>query len=180
MALGDAVIDAALEALAHHRAHRPAEELKLEGTGNDWQRVQGTREHHHRIALAGSLLRLDKPVAVALAIAEFQWVLGSDPRANLRRGVGVEEALEPIARADAHVMAALRANIEVALELGTVEHGVARRTLDPQALRDRARTPFGLDARGHDLVEPGHLFMIADQSRNTAGARGAGSAKAAG
>src|SRR5262249_51180227 len=103
-----------------------------------------------------------------------------DRRADLSPRPGVEESLEPITRPDAHVVAALRTHIEVALELGTVEHGVTRRALDPQALGHRARPSLGLDARGHDLVEPGHRFIIADQSRNTPGTRGGGSAKAAG
>src|SRR5438270_51869 len=60
------------------------------------------------------------------------------------------------ARADAHVVTALGADIEVALELGAIEHRIAGRALDPQSLRDRARAPLGLDAGGHDLVEPGH------------------------
>src|SRR5262245_11928546 len=146
MTLGDAVVDAAFEALAHHRAHRTAEKLELEGAGDDRQGVQAAREHHQCIALTRSFLRLHEAVAVALAVAELQWVLGSDRSADLSRRARVEEALEPIARPDAHVVAALRAHIEVALELGTVEHGIARGALDPQPLGNRARAPLGLDA----------------------------------
>ena len=68
----------------------------------------------------------------------------------------VEETREALTSADAHVVAALRTHVEVALELGAIQHGIASRALDPQALRHRARAALGLDARGHDFFEPGH------------------------
>src|SRR5256885_16963151 len=68
----DAVIHAALEALADHRAHRAAEELEFEGAGHDRQRVQRAGEHHQGITLASRFLRLGEPVAVALAVAELE------------------------------------------------------------------------------------------------------------
>src|ERR1700694_1445926 len=86
-------------------------------------------------------------------------------------------------------MAALRTDIQVALQLGAVQDRVACRALDPQALRDRARAPLGLDAGGHDLLEPGHSggaarggklrgAIIADRARAPrAGTRPAGGAR---
>ena len=82
-ALLDAVVDAALEALAHHRAHRAAEELEFEGAGDDRQPVQRAGEHDQRIALAGRLLGLRQAVAVALAVAELQRILRRDVGADL-------------------------------------------------------------------------------------------------
>ncbi len=49
LAVLDAVIHAALETLADHRAHGAAEELKLERTGNDRQLEERAREHDERI-----------------------------------------------------------------------------------------------------------------------------------
>src|SRR6185312_17337344 len=90
------------------------------------------------------------------AVPELERILGGDPRSDLLGRGRVEEPLEALAAADPHVMAALRAHIEIALELRPVEDRIARRTLDPQALGHRAGAALGLDARGHDLLEPGH------------------------
>src|SRR5207248_6530780 len=109
------------------------------------------------------LLRLDEPVAVALAVAELERILRRDASADFRARARVEKALQAVARPHAHVMAALGTHIQVALQLGAVQDRIARRALDPQALRDRARAPLGLDAGGHDLVEPGHSGAAARQ-----------------
>src|SRR5690606_27834369 len=65
--------------------------------------------------------------------------------------------VEPLARADPKVMAALRADEQVALELGPVELSRAARALDPQAFRHRAPPLLGVDAGRHQLVGPAHL-----------------------
>src|SRR5262249_43333659 len=106
--------------------------------------------------LLGGLLGLYQAVAIALAVAELERILGGDLRADLLDRVRVEEALEPLARTHAHVVAALRAHVQVALEFRAIQHRVAGRALAPQPLRHRARPPLGLDARRHDLFEPGH------------------------
>src|SRR5579871_5884614 len=86
-------------------------------------------------------------------------------------------------------MAALRTDIQVALELSPIEHRIARRTFDPKPLRYRACAALGLDARGHDLLEPGHWRrslgqgcpqIIADCPLATSSSPVPGSAKAAG
>src|SRR6266404_4142041 len=172
----DAVVHAALEALPDHRTHRTAEELEFECAGHDRQRVQGAGQHYQGITLAGRFLRLGEPLAVALAVAELERILRRDGGADFRARARVEKALQPFARTHAHVMAALRTDIQVALQLGAVQDRIARRALYPQALRDRARAPFGLDAGGHDLLEPGHWgAIIADR----AGAPPAGTPPAA-
>src|SRR5690606_23090568 len=63
----------------------------------------------------------------------------------------------PLACRHPHVMRALRADVQVRLEVGRVQHRVARWALDPYAFGDllapRGRT---FDARRKQLVEPGH------------------------
>src|SRR5437879_1323104 len=92
---------------------RAASELELERATHHRQAVPRAREHHQRIALAGRLLRLGEAVAVALAVAELERILRGDGGADLGRRTGIEEALEALARADAHVVTALGADIEV-------------------------------------------------------------------
>ena len=127
LAMLDAVVGAALEALPHHRAHRAAEKLELEGAGHHRQLLERARQHDERIGLAGRLLCLDEPILVALAVAELQRILGRDPRPELLGRGRIEEPLEALAAADAHVMAALRTDVQIALELRPIEHGIACR-----------------------------------------------------
>src|SRR5690606_3538647 len=82
--------------------------------------------------------------------------------------IGVEEPAEPLAGADPKVMVALRANEEIALELGAVELSGTARALHPQAFRHRAPPLLGVDAGRHQLVEPAH-FRSSSRTRAFAG-----------
>src|SRR5262245_59403426 len=115
-------------------------------------------DHDERVLLTGGLLRLGETVLVALAVAEAERVLGRDAGADFGAGIRVEKAFQPVARADAHVMAALRAHVEVAFQLRAIQHRIAGGALDPQAFGDRARAALRLDARRHDFLEPRHVF----------------------
>src|SRR5690606_24978936 len=69
----------------------------------------------------------------------------------------VQELVETRARPDAHVMGALGAHLEVAGNLGAVQHRVARGALRPDPLGNRAaRGAVGLDAGGQELFQPAH------------------------
>ena len=118
--------------------------------------VELAGKRNQSIVLACRLLILREAVLVALAVAELQRVLGEDVGPDLLTGVRVEETLQTLPRADAHVVTALGADVEVALEFRAIKNRIARLTLDPQAFGDRARTPLRLDARRHDFFEPGH------------------------
>jgi hypothetical protein len=87
-----------------------------------------------------------QPVTVLLAVPEAQRVLGLDLDGELLLGSRVEETVQAVARPDAQVVAALRAHLQVALELGAVEDRVAGRALDPQAFRDGSHAALRLDA----------------------------------
>ena len=152
----DAVVDAAHEALTDHRAHRATHEAELERGGDQFETLQGPGHDDQRVALTGGLLRDQQPVLVTLGIAELERVLGLDATGDLDAGGGVQEASQPFTGTDAHVVAALRADHQVALELGAVEHRVASLALDPKALGNRPRPALGLDSRRHDLFKPGH------------------------
>src|SRR6185369_14313574 len=55
------------------------------------------------------------------------------------------------------VMAAFRADVQVLLQVGAVQHGIARRALGPQALRHRLlRSGAALDFRRQQLLQPAH------------------------
>ena len=155
--MGDGVIHRSLETLADHRAHRASQKLKLERAGNDVEIVQLAGEHDERVLLTGGLLRLCQPILVALAIAELERIFRRDGSADFHElGVLVEKPFEPLARPDAHVMAALGAHVDIPFELRPIQHRIAGRTFDPQPFRHGARATLGLDSRGHDFLEPGH------------------------
>jgi hypothetical protein len=122
--------------------------------------VQRAGHHDQRIFLLRALLCLQHAVPILLGVAELERIFGLDPFAELFGRFRVEKVLEPLARADAHVIAALRADVQVALQLGAVQHRVASRALHPQAFRDRARAALGLDPRRHDFLEPGHGSIV--------------------
>jgi hypothetical protein len=102
------------------------------------------------------LFGLQEPIFVALRILELERVFGFDLDGEFRGGTHVEKFQQPFAAIDAHVMTTFRTHVQIALDLGTVEHRVASRTLGPQAFGHRARAALGLDTRGDNSLEPGH------------------------
>ena len=72
-----------------------------------------------------------EPVAITLAVAKLQRILGRYLGADFHLLAFVEKTPQPFASADAHVMAAFWTDVEIALELGAIQHGVAGRALDP-------------------------------------------------
>ncbi len=79
MRLGDAKLDAAAEAFAHHRTHRATQEFEFKGAGHHRTAQQPPGKHHQRVLLSGRLLRLGQAILVALAVLELEDVLGSTP-----------------------------------------------------------------------------------------------------
>src|SRR6185295_18004928 len=78
--------------------------------------------------------------------------------ADLEAAIGIEQRVEARARREALVVAALGADVQVLLEVGAVEHCVARRALGPQAFRDGLARAAGraLDLRRQEFLEPAH------------------------
>ena len=154
--VGDA--HAAHEALADHRAHRAAHELELERGEHERHVLDAALHDDERIGLAGFLERRDQPVRVFPAVLELEAVDRHDVGADLEAAFGIEQLLDPLARVDARVMAALRADVQVLLEVGAVEHRFARRALDPQPLGHRLLLAArrALDARGQEFLQPAH------------------------
>ena len=154
------MLDRAHEFLADHRAHGTAEKPKLECAGDHVKPLEFSGHDDDRVALAGLLLSLHQPVFVALGILEFERILGLDLGRNLGGGPGIEKFHDALAAVDAHVMAALRTDIQIALDLGFVQHGIAGRTLGPQAFGHRAGTALGFDPRRNDSLKPGHARSL--------------------
>ena len=159
LAVFDAMLDGTHETLADHRTHGAGHELELERAGDDRNSFQGARHHDQRIFLVRALLSLQQAVAILLAVAKLERIFRLDRVGELGERLGIEETLEPLAGTDAHVMSALRTHMQIAFELGSIEHGIARRTLHPQPFRNRARAALRLDPGRHDFFEPGHTAI---------------------
>src|SRR5260221_23288 len=146
------------DALADHRAHRATHEVELEGRAHQAERLDRPLHHHQRVALGGLLLRLGETLDVAARVAEFQRIERQHFGADLEAPVRIEQHIEPRARAEALVMSALRADVEVLLEIGAVEHRVAGRALGPQAFgHGLPRAAAGaLELGRQEFLEPAH------------------------
>ena len=121
----DAVRDAADEPLADDGAHGARDEAKLEGGGHDRHALQRSGHDNERVALVGVALRLVQPFAVTFRVFETQRIERLEIPRELVAGVGIEEHLETLARADPQMVVAFRADMEIAMELGAVELGGA-------------------------------------------------------
>src|SRR6185312_5193432 len=113
---------------------RTADETELERGGDQRAALQSAAHRDQRILLAAGLLRGHDAVTVLLGVAELQWVGGLHAGPQFLRGTLVEQREQPGAGADGVMVAALRADHQVALQLRLVQHRTAARALLPNAL----------------------------------------------
>ena len=77
---------------------------------------------------------------------------------------GIEQRIETLTCTDAHMVVAFRTDMDIRLQVGTVQNCFARRAFDPQAFGDGfAGCRVGpLDAGGKQFFKPAHwdLFSI--------------------
>ena len=111
------------------------------------------------VGLAGGLQRLLQPLRILLAVTELQRVDRQHFLPDLVAPFGVQEGVESRAGTDAVVVRALRADVDVLLQVGLVEYRFAGRALEPQPLRHGA--PLArvgrLDLRRKEFFEPTHV-----------------------
>jgi hypothetical protein len=91
--------------------------------------------HHHRVGLAGIGGGRGQALGVLARVLELERIDRRDLGTDLDAALGIEQQVEPAARAQAVVMAALRAHAEVALEVGAVQHRLAGPRTCSTALR---------------------------------------------
>ena len=120
--------------------------------------------HDDRIGLAGLLERRGEALRIFLLVLEFQAVDRHDLGADLEPALGIEQLLDALARRNARVVIALRADVEIVLEIGAIEHRLAGGALDPEALGhgrllDARRA---LDARWQELLQPAHRVSLVE------------------
>ena len=130
--------------------------------GHQADAVHRAAHHDQRVGLAGVLQRFLQPLGVLAAVLELQRVDRQHFLADLVAAFGIEEGVEPRARADAVVVAAGRADVLVLLQVGLVQHRLAARALDPQAFGHAAALGRvgRLDLGGQQFFEPAHAWML--------------------
>ncbi|KAG1538124.1 hypothetical protein G6F50_014721 [Rhizopus delemar] len=139
--------------------HRAAHEGEVERRSRQRTPLEQAAHGDQRVVLAGVLLRDLDALAVFLLVLELEQVGRPQARTDLGGAVGVEQRRQPRARTDRHVMAALRADLQVLFQLRTVQRAAAVAALFPQALGDAALLAGGVvgaDAGRHQLAEPTH------------------------
>ncbi len=154
----DGGFHAAHEALAHHAAHGAAHEVELEAGRDDVDALDRAAHHDQRVGLAGVLQRFLQAFGVLAAVLELERVHRQHFLADLVAAFRVQEGVEARAGIDAVVVAAMRADVLIVLQIGLVEHGLAARALDPQPLGHLAalRRVGLLDLGRQKFFEPGH------------------------
>ena len=161
----DAIRDAAHEPLADDRAHRARDEAKLERGRHDGHALQRSGHDDERVALVGLALCLVQSFAITLRVLESQRVERLEIRRELVARLGIEEHLEPLASADPQMVAALRAHVQIAIELGAIELCGASGALDPEPFGHRMLALLGADPGRHQLIEPTHTRFLTETSR---------------
>ncbi|KAI1692107.1 hypothetical protein Ddc_23824 [Ditylenchus destructor] len=99
--LFDRGLDAAREALAHHRAHGSAHEFEFEAGHDHADAVHRAAHDDEGIGLAGVLQRFLEPFGVFAAVLELQGVDRQHFLADFIAPLAVQERVQPGTRADA-------------------------------------------------------------------------------
>src|SRR5690606_33904622 len=152
------------EAFADHGAHGAAHEVELEGGRHHRHALERAAHDNQGVILAGLFLGLSQAILVTLAVAETQDVDWLDLRPDLAPAAAVQKGLQTPPGADAQVVIALGTDLQIALQLWPVQHGIAGSAFGPQAFRHVAADPaplprFGADARRHQFFEPAHVLV---------------------
>ena len=157
-----------LHARAAGGAHRTAHEGELEGAGDHRHALQLAAHGDQRVLLASVLLCRGEAILVLLAVAEFQAVHRLEVGTQLLATVLIEEDVQAGTRVDAHVVIALRADIQGLFQLRTVQHGFAGRAFVPQAFRYRTLLGLGThDGRDQLVYQPvAHALCSPVQGRD--------------
>jgi len=110
-----------------------------------------------------SLADYGKPDAAALAAAYAYGIARNHPfvDGNKRTAAVVSETFlalngQTLAAADAQLMVAFRADLQIALELGAIELCRAGGAFDPETLRHGTAALLRADSGRHQFIEPAH------------------------
>ena len=119
------------DTFADRRAHRTADELELHRGNDSLLTVDLAVRDHDRIVEMRLVARFLQPFRIALGVTKPQRI--SDDLWQLDPGEAalVEGEAEPFDRADAHVVATMRTDLQICQQVAMEDHLLAGRTLVP-------------------------------------------------
>src|SRR5690606_16718244 len=147
------------ERLADGDTHRAAEEGEIEDGDDRPMTADPSRRHQHSILVAGLALRLLQAIGVALGVAELERVDRN------RRQLGqvvlalVEQHAEPALGVETHVVPAVRADVQLLLQLAMEDHLRAARALMPQIVRGLPPDEL-LQLGPNEIGQPAHARAL--------------------
>src|SRR5580704_18055029 len=86
-----------------------------------------------RVFHAQFMLRVFQTLRVGLGVSEMKWIAGREFAVEFSPGFVIEQEFEPLARTQAEMMVALRADFPVRLQVFFPDDGAAGTTLCPHA-----------------------------------------------
>ncbi|VVT33323.1 conserved hypothetical protein [Roseovarius sp. EC-SD190] len=144
------------DGIAHIHAHGPGHEAEILCGGDDGRAAHFAGGDEHRLFLAGGLLGGAQAVGVFLLVAEMQRVGGRGGHVHLGEDAAVKQPHEAGARGDAHVVAAVGADVEIVREFAVEQHGSAFVAFGPEVFGDFAAREDRVDPRAHVIGDPVH------------------------
>src|SRR5262249_27900023 len=107
------------------------------------------------VGLARLSLALAQPVGITFAIAEFERI-DDRPRPVDALIAGIEQQVEALLGAEPHMVAAMRADMQMRRELAMEDHRAAARAFDPEIVRHLALARHQRADLGPEIAEPVH------------------------
>ena len=143
--------------LAGGDPHRAAHKAKFkDGDDRSLPADPAMRDNDRVAARPMGRLRLFQAVAIAPAVAKAQRVDDRLGQFDAREVAIVEQDREAPRGADAQMVAAVAANVEIGVELAVEQHLLAARTLFPQIVRHVLFADDGADLGQNKVGEPAH------------------------
>ena len=126
------MLHTAHKTFTHHAAHAAAHEVELKAGGNQVNAAHAAAHDDQRIGLTGVFQRLFQALRVFAAVFELQGVHGQHFLPQFVAAFCVQKGIQTRARANAVMVAALRAHVLVLFQIGAIQHRFAAWALDPQ------------------------------------------------
>ena len=133
-ALGKGMFGGSRDLFANHNAHAAADETIFHGREQDGDAIDAPAGDENRVIEAGRFLAAAEPVAVLFRVGENERVVREKTGFDLFESLVVENRFRALHRAEAHVVVALRANIQVPDDLLRVEDLRTLAALRPEPL----------------------------------------------
>ena len=145
---------------ADHRAHGTSDESVLHGADDDLVRAEAAGGVEDGVVEAGLRLSLLEPLLIGLDVGEVERVGGA--QAAIHQLIArLEQHVDALTRADAEMVLAFGANVEVGQQIGLPDDRATGSALDPQTLGAHPRLRYRRALQARPVLpilalEPGH------------------------